>query len=124
MILGHVRRQHRMIRSRTGRISRPVGCHCAGGGRSSRAGRRRRWRWPWWCRGIRVGRGGCGRYSTWLIHELDLVKRDRHIALAHAEEAADADDHGLYLAAAVHEHFADVADLLVVLVIDIQAFEL
>ena len=44
--------------------------------------------------------------------------------LAHTEEAADADDDVVDLAGLVENHVADVADLLVVVVVDIDAGQL
>src|SRR4051812_8139837 len=44
--------------------------------------------------------------------------------LAHAKESADADDDGSGLAGFVENHIADIADLLVLFVVDIDAREL
>jgi hypothetical protein len=74
------------------------------------------------CRGT-TQRSGCGCHRTRLVHKFDLLKRKRHVALADAQEAAGADDHGLNFAAAFHEQFTNVAILLVVLVVDIQPLD-
>ena len=44
--------------------------------------------------------------------------------LAHAEEAADADHDAVHLPGLVEQNFADVAKLLVLIVIDVQADQL
>jgi hypothetical protein len=74
------------------------------------------------CRGT-TQRSGCGCHRTRLVHKFDLLKRKRHVALADAQEAAGADDHGLNFATAFHEQFTDVAILLVVLVVNIQPLD-
>ena len=58
---------------------------------------------------------GRGRHRAGLIHEPDLVWRERHVALADAQEAAHSHHHGPDLAAAAHNQLTDVADLLMLL---------
>src|SRR5262249_32797963 len=66
------------------------------------------------------GRGASGR----LVDEFQLAHVDLDVVLAHAEEAADADHHAVDLAGLVDQHFADVAELLVLIVIDVQTDQL
>src|SRR5215217_1996412 len=92
---------------------RRIGRHASGGRRvrGRRAGRRRT-----------VGRGG--RQVVAVIFPLDRAERQRHVLLAHPEEAADADDDRIGIALAVDQDLVDVADLLVVLAVDVDADEL
>ncbi len=64
-------------------------------------------------RGYFLG-AGRGRHCVGLIHEPELVWRERHVALADAQEAAHS-HHNLDLAAAAHDQLTDVADLLTLL---------
>src|SRR3954470_3119475 len=54
-----------------------------------------------------------------LVGDLDRVERNGDILLAHAEEAADADDQRGDLALTVDEHVHDLADFAVTGIIDI-----
>jgi hypothetical protein len=55
---------------------------------------------------------------------LDLVIGNGDVLLSDAEKAAHAHDDALDLALAVNNHLVDVADLLIVAAIDINAHEL
>src|SRR3569623_1645569 len=86
-------------------------------GRRGRAGRAR----------SAAGRGAAGARGLArdrLVVELQIGPLHGDVVLAHAEEAADADGDLFDLAVLVEQQFLDVADLLVLRVIDIQADEL
>jgi len=59
-----------------------------------------------------------------LIAPFQIVERNRDVFLADAEEPADADHHRIGFAAFVDDHFADIADLVVVLIVHVDADEL
>src|SRR5450830_1845601 len=88
-------------------------CRGGGFGGHGRSGRGR----P--CRG-----GGRGAGGARLHEEFDLVPRQADVALANSQEAADADHDDIELAGSLVDEFVDVADLLVVAVVDIQADQL
>src|SRR3954469_10796726 len=109
----------------------PCGAACRGSpGRRHRTGSGRSsicTRWPPVCgapvRGVRVR--PCwtviaGVRGSGLIHELDLAEWHRHVVLANPEEPTSPNHHGFGLAVPTEQDLADVADLLVIVVVDIQ----
>ena len=85
--------------------------------------------WWWWWPGRAIGRtvvrrGGGRRRADRLVNELQLGHVDLDVVLAHAEEAADADHDAFDLAGLVEQDFADVAQLFILVVVDVQADQL
>jgi hypothetical protein len=88
---------------------------CRGGGFGRRAGSGRG----------RPCHGGGRRAGRARLHDkFDLVPRQADVVLADSQEAADADHNDIELAGSLIDEFVDVADLLVVAVVDIQADQL
>ena len=90
--------------------------------RTVRRGRRRMVR----CtgrRGTDCACGGRGR-ANGLIDEFQLAHLNHDVVLAYAKKAADADHDEIDLSRLVEQNFADGAELLVLIVVDVEADEL
>jgi hypothetical protein len=58
-----------------------------------------------------------------LVHPFQLVVSDRYIVLTHSQEAAAADDDVCELARFIEDVLADVANLFVSFIVDVNANE-
>ena len=67
--------------------------------------------------------GGRGR-ANGLIDEFQLARLNHDVVLAYAEEAANPNHDEISLSRLVEQNFADGAELLVLIVVDIEADEL
>ena len=75
----------------------------------------------------RAARPGAARYGRGihrLIHPFELAELHCDIMRAHSEEAADADHDGVDLPTLIGHQFLDVADLLVLRIINVHADQL
>ena len=74
-------------------------------------------------RGTGSACGGRGR-ANGLIDEFQLAHLHHDVVLAYAKKAADADHDEIDLSRLVEQNFADGAELLVLIVVDVEADEL
>ena len=90
--------------------------------RGRRCGRRRTVR----CTGHPGTGCACGSRgrANGLIDEFQLAHLNHDVVLAYAKEAADADHDEINLSRLVEQNFADVAKLLILIVVDAEADEL
>src|SRR5437588_1312610 len=68
--------------------------------------------------------GGAGGGAGSFIDPFQLLEGHPHIALAHPEKAADRQYHGVDLAGSAEDDVVDVADVFVVVVVDLEADQL
>ena len=73
-------------------------------------------------RGTSCAWGSRGR-ANGLIDEFQLAHLNHDVVLAYAKEAANADHDEISLSSLVEQNFADIAELLILIVVDVEADE-